>query len=122
MEKISIEDQRRRLSESIKLLLQIIGFLGVISSIIYAGAEFYHRTLQNDDDIKKEMLTKTGEIQLLDISLKENFKEHKEIKDKITEMHTDIKMIRVLLEIKERREKKEKEKMEKKEKEGLAYQ
>lgn len=100
MKKLSFEEQNERLTNAVKMFLQIFGFLGVIGSIVYAGMEFYIETINNDETLKKEIVVKGEEIKDISNSLKENFREHREIKEKITEIHSDVKLIRSLLEYK----------------------
>jgi septal ring factor EnvC (AmiA/AmiB activator) len=97
---ISIEEQSKRITEAIKLFLQVFGFLSVILSLVYAGMEFYIETVQNDKDLKKEIVVKGEEIKSMNDALKENFKEHQQIKEKMVEIHSDVKLIRTLLEVK----------------------
>jgi len=94
---MTLEEQGRRITEAIKLFLQIIGFLGVIASLAFATMEFYHETKFNDLIFKQEITQKNEEIKEVRLRMDDNFREHMEIRKKIGQMHYDVKLIKQFL-------------------------
>lgn len=95
-----MEKQAERFSTAIKIVLQIFGLLGAIGTLIYATMEFYIQTVQNDENLKKEISVKNEEIKEIKESLKDSEKDRKEMNRKINRIYSDIKFIRAILEFK----------------------
>jgi hypothetical protein len=96
--KISFEEQEHRIRSGIDLFLRVIGALSALGAIAYSAMMFYIETKANDQAFKQDIVLKGEEIKTINEQLNANFTEHRILKEKMSEIHMDVKIIKALIE------------------------
>lgn len=93
-------------TEYIKFALAVFGLISLLITGVWQGFTFISNTIQNDMIIQKDVSINQVQIDGLKkdfaIGMKENDKEHQQILSVISEVHSDIKFIKKMIQVKNR--------------------